>query len=87
VTLLRKAIGVALVVIGVLFVRHANRRRRGPRLQSRRPMPGWVYLLLGVRTVVENPTERDLEIEGTLAEGIGGAAAVVIGIALIVIHG
>jgi hypothetical protein len=37
--------------------------------------------------VVENPTERDLEIEGTLAEGIGGTAAVIIGIALIVIHG
>lgn len=71
-------------MIGLLFVVRANRRRRDPRLRSQKPIPGWVYLIFGARPVVENPRERDIEVEGVLTEVIGGAAAIVIGIALII---
>jgi hypothetical protein len=81
----RTILGVMLVVVGFLFVVRASRRRRDPRLRSQKPIPGWVYLILGARPVVDNPRERDIEVEGVLAEGIGGAAAVVIGIALVLL--
>jgi hypothetical protein len=81
---LRKLLGVLVVLLGIFFLVHANRRRYGPRLQSRKPIAWWRYFMLGARPIVENPTERELEIDGIMGEAIAGAAGILAGVALIV---
>jgi hypothetical protein len=66
---------VALLLLGLALIWHAAARCRSWAATPDRPLRG-PWMLLSYRLPRPGVTERDLEHEGTVAEGLVGAAIV-----------
>jgi hypothetical protein len=83
-------VGVGFIAFGVLLLAHALRRRRRWSFVSDAPTPHdlaparwWKYFVVSER-ILEYPSERAVEKEGTVAEALAGALSVAVGIAAVI---
>jgi hypothetical protein len=77
----RIILGLAFVALGVWMIWHALKRHRGWGRVSDVPLPWW-QSFLSYRLPRETVTERDLEQEGTVVEGVVGVAVFLVGFLL-----
>jgi hypothetical protein len=77
----RVCLALGLLTLGVWMIRHALDRRKRWGFYSTAPLPWW-KTFLSYRLPRENVSERDIEQEGTVAEGLGGVLLLLVALGL-----
>ena len=77
----RVCLALGLLTLGVWMIRHALRRRKRWGAYSAAPLPWW-KTFLSYRLPRENVSERDIEQEGTVAEGFVGVLLLLLALGL-----
>jgi hypothetical protein len=77
----RVCLALGLLTLGVWMIRHALNRRKRWEGYSTAPLPWW-KTFLSYRLPRENVSERDIEQEGTVAEGFGGVLLLLVALGL-----